>query len=723
MARLVKVFLSIAAVCIGCVFVAIIMAFSFFDPNEFKTQIATAVKDATGRDLVIEGDLNLTLFPLLAVEIGRTELGNADGFSAATFLQFDAAKLSVRLLPLIISRQLTVGTASLHGLVVNLEVDRNGNTNWDDLASAEDEVTESQPGAAGGGAVIDVAHIEINDANVSYTDGQAGSSFAISNLSMRTGRIVADKPIDLSAAFDFSSSPGELGGHLVMRGVAKMSDAASVLDISGLNVAGTLRGIVTEATDFNFDARAISVDTAAQIIDAGKLDFRVLGLSLVAEVEPFSYADSPQPKASLQVAEFSLKELLQVLDIAAPVTVDPDALTRVSFSANAAMTATALALSDMTLDLDDATMTGSLAVPITHTGTLVFALEIDEIGLDAYMAPADEGRVASSDEGSSDVEIPVDLIRSLNVKGRFAGGRAFLSGMEFQNFELGVNASGGDLRLHPLAADFYGGKYRGDIRIDASNDVPTIAANENINGVNLAAMAKALFDTDNISGSINGQFVVRGSGQRLSALQRDLDGSLSFELADGALEGTDVWHQLRKARALFRQEVPPEATLPARTEFSVVTATGIITDGVFQNNDFLAELPFLRLTGAGRVDLVSTEVDYGLQVSVFDRPEFMSGATAAELADFSKTVVPLKITGRLSALNIRPDIEGIFRGRVEDAIEEKKNEIKDRLLNRLFGGSKEAPVEGAADDAATEEEQEEDFEDQLKKGLLKKIFE
>jgi AsmA protein len=722
MARLLKVTLIIAAVCIGFVLVAIISALMFFDPNEFKTQIATAVKDETGRELVIEGDLSLTLFPWIAVEIGRTELGNADGFSANTFLQFDQAKLSVRLLPLILSRRLTVGTASLDGLVVNLEVDRNGNTNWDDLAGSDGEVTESESTAVAGGAVIDVANIDINNANVSYMDGQAGSSFALRNLSMQTGRIVADRPIDLSAEFDFSSSPGELGGHLAIRGVAKMSDGGSMLDVSGLNVAGTLRGIVNEPTDFNFDARAISVDTAEQSIDAGELDLMLLGLSMAAVVEPFSYADSPQPKAALRVAEFSLKELMQVLDIAPPVTADPDALTRVSFSANAAMTSTALALSGMTLELDDATMTGSLSVPTTNTGVLVFDLDVDEIGLDAYMAPVDEGRAASTDESSSDVEIPADLIRTLNANGSFEISRAFLSGMEFQNLELGVNASGGNLRLHPLAADFYDGTYRGDVSIDASNDVPTISANETINGVNLAAMAKALFDTDNISGSINGQFVVSGSGQRLSAIQRDLDGTMSFELADGALEGTDVWYQLRKARALFRQQVPPEPILPARTKFSAVTATGVITDGVFQNDDFLAELPFLRLTGAGMVDLVSTEVDYGLQVSVFDRPEFMSGATEAELADFSETVVPLKITGLLSAPKVRPDIEGIYRGRVEEAIEEKKEELKDQLLNRLLGGSNDAPVEGAVDDVAPEEEQEEDFEDQLKKDLLKKLF-
>jgi len=242
--------------------------------------------------------------------------------------------------------------------------------------------------------------------------------------------------------------------------------------------------------------------------------------------------------------------------------------------------------------------------------------------------------------------------------------------------------------------------------------------NEKIADVNLAAMAKAMFDQDNISGTINGGFILAGSGLSLTAIQRDLDGSMSFELKDGALEGTDIWYQLRRARAMFRQEAVPEPVLPARTEFSAVRATGVVAKGIFTNDDFIAELPFLQLTGSGMVDLVSTEIDYAMQVRVFDRPEFMSGATEAELADFSKTVVPLKITGSLSSPSVRPDI-------LEEALEEKKEELKDQLLDRLLGGDAEPATDGEAGadgEAAPEEESEEDLEDRLKKELLKKLF-
>ncbi len=731
MSRLLKIFFVLLAAMVGIFAIAAVALFLFFDSNDFRDRISAGVKEQTGRDLVIEGDLSLTLFPWLAVEVGRTELGNAEGFSGERFLSFENASLSVRLMPLIFQQQVKVGTASLDGLVVNLEVARDGRTNWDDLADGGETPASVDEPASGESAEIDVASIRVSNANVSYSDAQAGTSYAISKLALETGRIAANTPIDLSAEFDFDSSPGELGGHLVIRGTTSMNDGASQISLGDLNVSGTLRGVVAEPTEFNFDSRAINVDTEAQSINLGEMDLMVLGLSMSANVAPFSYAGTPQPKAELRVAEFSLTDLMAVLDMEPPVTADPNALQRVSFRASATLGETAMALNSMTLELDQSVMTGSLSVPLTDDGALSFDLGVDQITLDGYMAPTDDSVTADDSESDADIEIPVDLIRTLNANGSFRIERAFLSGMEFENLELGVNSSGGRLRLNPLAADFYDGKYSGDVRIDASGDLPSVSANENISGVNLAALAKAMFEQENISGTINGRFVLGGSGQTLNAIRKDLDGNMAIELADGAWEGTDIWYQLRKARAMFRQEVAPEPTLPARTKFSAVKATGVVTDGIFENNDFVAELPFLQLTGNGKVDLNTTEVDYAMQVRVFERPESMAGATQEELADFTKTVVPLKITGLLSAPTVRPDIEGIFRGRVEEKLEEKKKELKDELLNRLTGGvtappaesdTAEEPAEGETGELP-EEEPEEDLEEELKKELLKKIFE
>jgi AsmA protein len=154
-----------------------------------------------------------------------------------------------------------------------------------------------------------------------------------------------------------------------------------------------------------------------------------------------------------------------------------------------------------------------------------------------------------------------------------------------------------------------------------------------------------------------------------------------MELIDGAFEGTDVWHELRKARAVIRQEEPPEPNLPARTRFSEVSASGPVSNGVLTNNDLIAELPFMQLTGNGTVNFVEGTVDYRMSARVFEKPEFIGDdVTAKELEDLSKTNVPIRITGPIANPSVKPDVEKLLQDRVKKEVEDK---LKDKLEDKL----------------------------------------
>lgn len=724
MGRLVKFILYLAVGFLGLLVVASLAVYFFFDPNDFREEISTKVAETTGRELVIEGDLSLSLFPWIAVEVGPTRLGNAQGFGDEPFLSFENARLSVKLLPLLISQEVTVGTASLDALTVNLSVAQDGSNNWDDLAEGGDDGAATTEDDAGSGEPVDfeVDGIRLSNANIAYTDAQAGGSYKVSNLSLTTGRIAEGEPVDLSSGFGFTAQPGDMGGELEISGTLTMANGGTVMTLADLNVSGVLNGIAPQPTDFNLDARSINLDTSAERVSPGEIDIGVLGINIAANVETFSYAGTVEPKANIRVAEFSLKELMQTMDIEAPETSDPNALQKVSFGADADVTETAIDLTNVTMKLDDSTMTGTLSLPAVETGVIRFDLGVDAITLDYYMAPATEGGGATTAAGSDDVEIPVDLIRATQAIGSFRIEQAMLSGMLFENLELGVNNVEGKLRLHPIAADFFDGSYRGDVRIDASGDVPSISANETIADVNLGSMAVAMFEQEDITGTINGNFALGGNGATLNTIRRDLDGTMSFELLDGAWQGTDVWHELRSARALLKGEAAPEPREPVRTEFTEVTATGTVTDGVFRNNDLLAQLPFMQLTGGGSVDLVEASVDYTVQARVLEQPEFATGATEEELADFTQAVIPIKISGPLSSPSVLPDIEGMLRQALEDAARREGDKLKDKLLKQLTGGGNEGEEgDETAQEEGAEAEEEEQPED-LIKDALKNIF-
>ena len=59
MKKLLYVILGIVAILV----VAVVSLYLLFDPNDFRDRIAAEVRNETGRDLVIEGELSVSLFP------------------------------------------------------------------------------------------------------------------------------------------------------------------------------------------------------------------------------------------------------------------------------------------------------------------------------------------------------------------------------------------------------------------------------------------------------------------------------------------------------------------------------------------------------------------------------------------------------------------------------------------------------------------------------------
>ena len=75
----------------------------------------------------------LSVFPWLGLDIGQTRLSNAAGFEDPYMARMETVQVRVKLLPLL-KKQLQVDTVRLNGLELNLARDKDGRTNWSDLA-------------------------------------------------------------------------------------------------------------------------------------------------------------------------------------------------------------------------------------------------------------------------------------------------------------------------------------------------------------------------------------------------------------------------------------------------------------------------------------------------------------------------------------------------------------------------------------------------------------
>ena len=118
-----KRILKILGIIVGAVVVLFVVAAVavslLFDPNDYKDEITAAVQDSTGRQLTLDGDHELAVFPTIRIAVGSATLSNAPGFGDEPMARIGSAELRVALFPLL-ARRVEISQARLEGLELNL---------------------------------------------------------------------------------------------------------------------------------------------------------------------------------------------------------------------------------------------------------------------------------------------------------------------------------------------------------------------------------------------------------------------------------------------------------------------------------------------------------------------------------------------------------------------------------------------------------------------------
>jgi len=70
------------------------------DPNDYREELSAIVKDKTGRDLSLDGDLEISVFPWLGVKTQGLSLSQPEGIEG-DMLSVATAQLRVKFAPLL----------------------------------------------------------------------------------------------------------------------------------------------------------------------------------------------------------------------------------------------------------------------------------------------------------------------------------------------------------------------------------------------------------------------------------------------------------------------------------------------------------------------------------------------------------------------------------------------------------------------------------------------
>jgi AsmA protein len=453
--------------------------------------------------------------------------------------------------------------------------------------------------------------------------------------------------------------------------------------LDGFVLATTWRGegFPAAGVPIALQAKELTANLAEQTLASQDLYADVAGAKLNAMLTGRDILDAPRFEGRLALAPVDLRSWLPKLGIELPKTRDATVLRQLSFASNVVLTKTSADLQNITFDLDDTTATGSLGVADFTAKALRFDLSVNRINADRYLPPPVAVPANAPQQEEPPTEIPVAALRDLNARGELRIGEAIFAGIKFTKLRLGVNAREGQLRFHPAEASMYGGTYRGDIGLDATQEVARVTLDEHVTNIDFAPLFKDFFETDRVSGKGSANLKLAGSGRTTDDVMRTLDGNVDFKVVDGALEGADLWYEIRRARAVLKQQPIPQRDGPARTPFSSLQGTGTMTDGVLTNKDLNVAMQYLKVTGAGVVDIPKSALDYRLVATVLKIPR--EGATASPEEDLVDAQIPVKVTGSLTDPKVRPDIEGYLKGQVKQKLEKEQEKIEEKVKEKL----------------------------------------
>lgn len=265
-----------------------IILVSSTDFTAYREEIASAVKDATGRDLQIKGKIDkkvLTFSP--SVVVTDVAFANAGWGTRPTMMTAKRIELEVELLPLI-SGTIKIRRFRLIGADVLLETDKQGRGNWQ-FAGAQAPAGKTPAGSAAGpasaspasaspatgGGAPKIKDLLIQDSFFTFRDGRSGliSKVRIEEIAARAPGFDSDIALRTRGAYNgvSISTDGTLGtlGDLI-RGVKgypvamKVQFGKSVLEFTvKADMAGRLPAISGAVESSLLDLDEIAAATAA----------------------------------------------------------------------------------------------------------------------------------------------------------------------------------------------------------------------------------------------------------------------------------------------------------------------------------------------------------------------------------------------------------------------------------------------------------------------------
>ncbi|MBL8538352.1 MAG: AsmA family protein [Hyphomonadaceae bacterium] len=640
---------------IGAVVLALVLFFVFFPKDLAVREAERRIEEATGRDLTLGDDVQISIWPALGFSVNDATLSNPEGFdNAEPFLAAERIVFAVKVLPLLRGavevKQLIFERASF-----NLAAKEDGAANW------TFPTEQNTPGEQTTLEDLRLDDVRLIDSRVSFLGADGGQPLVLEDVDAALSLQSLDAPAQLDAAFDYRGERLDIESEIGL--------PRAVLEKGQTPLSARLEA---EPLSARFDGAFNAADGAL----TGALEADGASVRRLA-----AWMGSPMGEGG----GFNAFRLAAQMAHAADTT----------------------ELTDLVLRVDDADLRGALSLITQDSGKLRItgALNAARIDLNSYLpAPAQGAEQGGGVQVNAEwPTTPLDLsgLRALDANLNLTLGALQFQRMSFTDVALNLRVSNGaaDARLSRIA--LYQGAGTARLIADASGAIPRIAVELNADNVQAEPLLRDAIGFDRIAGRGRITASLIGHGRSQAEIMRSLRGAAAFNFNDGQWKGVNLAQVARTIQSALtgRTSGPGGAT-----DFAELSASFAVDNGVMATDNLALLNPFVRLDGQGVINIGMQSIDMRIAPRAVRSMEGQGGNAA--LAGIG---VPFRVSGPWSHVGFAPALGGAvedeLRARAQNILRRQdQNNPLTQLGETLFGVTpEEAPAAEAppAGDAST----------------------
>ncbi len=663
----------------------IAIAVHTLNPNQFKSQIVRYVQERTQRELILDGELELSWFPKLGFTAGKASLSQHR--SAREFAAIDSARVTIAWLPLL-RRQVQIDWAEVDGLRAQVVRFKDGTTNIDDLMRDLATISPER---------IDIEGLHLKRATLQWNDEMVFQRGSLNDLQLSVGRLTDGMAAPVTASLRVDAPHAGIDARLSLKGrllfdaQAKRIELAKIdaqLEGKSLGVDNLALRMLADVTG-HLGLNTLSAENVV-ITSSSKSGLSVLNARLAAPelrfIErrfqgsqlsmDFSVAHPDQTlTAALQVPSFESSGRTlrgatanaqvsiraagahQRAQLSSPVLFDLDAGPRLEFEAidttasashpalasEIALVAGGKAVLDMGQrslhlalagKLGSQELRGQLALTDWRRPHWTFEVAAETIDLDAMLAQPCMARW-------NDDALAVDLsaLRELSLAGQLRAEKLKVCGLTARSFSAQFDAQRSALHITPVKALAYGAALEGSVAIDAAG-APRIAFKGNFSELDLRALRADLAQLPWLEGRAALAWDVQATGGSLGTLRAGLSGPLTLGVHSGKMVGVDLRATMLEGRGDVGKASPSlqqDFNAGAVTQFGDMKAHIELREGQAHGQSLAVSAGPIQAVGTGELWLDAGRLDIRLDASV--------GKAGQELAALTGVSVPIQVTG------------------------------------------------------------------------------